>query len=145
VERDQLAAILRKYSLASASSQPVLIVEDDAPMRMIMRRILEKEGRSVLEAENGRQALEQLHQSRPALILLDLMMPEMDGFQFMARLRQEEQYRAIPVVVVTAKNLTSEEREYLNSEVEKVLQKGHYSQAELLAEVRRLAASHLKS
>jgi CheY-like chemotaxis protein len=116
----------------------VLIVEDDEPTRLIIRRILEKEGWPVQEAENGQVALEQISQSRPALILLDLMMPEMDGFEFMLRLRQQTDTQAIPVVVITAKNLTSEEQERLNSSVEKILRKGYYTQTELLAEVQHL-------
>jgi CheY-like chemotaxis protein len=138
IERDQLGAMLRKHRLTPATRPPVLIVEDDEPTRLIIRRILEKEGWPVQEAENGQVALEQISQSRPALILLDLMMPEMDGFEFMLRLRQQTDTQAIPVVVITAKNLTSEEQERLNSSVEKILRKGYYTQTELLAEVQHL-------
>lgn len=145
VERDQLSTILRKHRLNTTASQTVLIVEDDQPTRLIIRRILEKEGWIVLEAENGRIALEQVTRIRPALILLDLMMPEMDGFEFIARLRQESQGQSIPVVVITAKNLTPEEQRQLNNGVEKVLRKGLYTQAELLAEVRQMVAAHLRS
>jgi CheY-like chemotaxis protein len=76
----------------------------------------------------------------PALILLDLMMPEMDGFQFVETLRQQEAWRAIPVVVLTAKDLTPNDRQRLNGYVERLLQKGTYSQEELLREVRHLVA-----
>jgi CheY-like chemotaxis protein len=138
IERDQLGALLRKHRLTPATPQPVLIVEDDEPTRLIIRRILEREGWPVQEAANGQAALEQISQNPPALILLDLMMPEMDGFEFMLRLRQQGHNRAIPVVVITAKNLTPEEQERLNSSVEKVLRKGYYTQAELLAEVQHL-------
>ena len=78
---------------------------------------------------------------RPALILLDLTMPMMDGFAFIAELRQREDWRTIPIVVMTGKNLTPEERQWLHGSVAKVLQKGAYSREDLLGEVRRLAAS----
>ena len=77
---------------------------------------------------------------RCGLILLDLTMP-MDGFAFIAELRQREDWRTIPIVVMTAKDLTPEERQWLHGSVAKVLQKGAYSRADLLGEVRRLAAS----
>jgi signal transduction histidine kinase/DNA-binding response OmpR family regulator len=144
VERDQLSAILRKHRLNTAASESILIVEDDEPTRLIIRRILEKEGCKVFEAENGRTGLEQVTRRRPALILLDLMMPEMDGFEFITRLRQEKHGRAIPIVVITAKNLTPEEQVRLNNGVEKILRKGLYTQAELLAEVRQMVTAHLR-
>jgi len=75
----------------------------------ILRRLLEKEGCQVIAAGNGRVALERLAESQPMLILLDLMMPEMDGFQFIDRVRQHKNWRTIPIVVVTAKDLTKED------------------------------------
>jgi CheY-like chemotaxis protein len=74
------------------------------------------------------------------VILLDLMMPEMDGFEFVAELRRHESWRAIPVVVITARDLSREDRERLNGHVEKILQKGTYDRDQLLAEVRELVA-----
>ena len=72
----------------------------------MLRRTLQKEGWTVAEAVNGREALGQLERSRPALVLLDLMMPEMDGFEVLERMRREDAWRAIPVIIVTAKDLT---------------------------------------
>jgi CheY-like chemotaxis protein len=95
----------------------------------------------VSEAEHGRAALERVAEDRPELILLDLMMPEMDGFQFIEELRKQEAWRAIPIIVVTAKDLTEEDRLRLNGYVEKILQKGAYSRDDLLAEVRDLVTS----
>jgi CheY-like chemotaxis protein len=106
----------------------------------MLRRILAKEGWAVTEAVNGREALERVAENRPELILLDLMMPEMDGFAFLEALRRQEAWRAIPVVVLTAKDLTSHDRQRLNGYVERLLQKGTYSQEELLREVRDLVA-----
>ena len=79
-------------------------------MRRGMRRALEQDGWQVAEAENGRVALERLAEARPDVILLDLMMPEMDGFEFLDEMRSRAEWRDIPVLVVTAKDLTAEER-----------------------------------
>jgi CheY-like chemotaxis protein len=109
-----------------------------------MRGMLEKEGCVVAEAENGRVALERVGENRPELILLDLMMPEMDGFTFIEALRQNEVWRAIPVVVVTAKDLTAEDRGRLNNRVRHVLQKGSYSRDELLQRMHEQIVTFLR-
>jgi CheY-like chemotaxis protein len=89
-----------------------------------------------MEAENGRVALERVTEKKPAAIILDLMMPEMDGFEFVTRLRAREEWRDIPIIVVTAKDITAEDRLRLNGYVEKTLQKSQYSRDELLRDVR---------
>jgi DNA-binding response OmpR family regulator len=94
----------------------------------------------VAEAVNGREAFAQLERSRPALVLLDLMMPETDGFEVLERMRREEAWRAIPVIIVTAKDLTREEVDRLNGKVVKVLQKGTYRRRDLLDDVRAMLA-----
>jgi CheY-like chemotaxis protein len=136
---DRLTAVLRQYHCAHPPCL-VLLVEDEAAMRDMLRRMLAKEGWAVTEAVNGREALEHVAENQPELILLDLMMPEMDGFAFLEALRQQEAWRAIPVVVLTAKDLTPHDRQRLNGYVERLLQKGTYSQEELLREVRHLVA-----
>jgi PAS domain S-box-containing protein len=139
VDRERLAALLEKYRRGRPGA-PVLIVDDETGARELLRRIVEKEGLQAVEAENGREALVRLRESPPALILLDLMMPEMDGFEFLEELRGQEAGRAIPVIVITAKELTPEDRARLNGSVHRVLQKGYYTREELLREVRdRLA------
>jgi CheY-like chemotaxis protein len=102
--------------------------------------LLTQQGWAVTEAENGRVALERVAEQRPVLIVLDLMMPTMDGFAFIAALRQREAWRTIPVVVLTAKDLTPEERQRLHGSVEQILLKGAYSREDLLGDVRRLVA-----
>jgi len=92
----------------------------------------------VTEAENGRVALERINDTQPALILLDLMMPEMDGFQFVTELRKHKVWNSIPVVVITATDVTRQDRLRLNGYVENILDKGTYTREELLAEVRDL-------
>jgi CheY-like chemotaxis protein/signal transduction histidine kinase len=141
VERTRLLAVLNKYRTGS-SSGPVLLVEDDPTTRLMLRRMIEKEGWGVNEAENGRIALERIAGARPAVILLDLMMPEMDGFEFLGELRKNESLYSIPVVVVTAKDLTTEERERLQGSVHRIIQKGSYRREELLDEVRSIIMRH---
>jgi GAF domain-containing protein/CheY-like chemotaxis protein len=137
IDRERLVAVLKQHR----RDRPVLVVDDDAEVRQLLRRMLEPEGFAVVEAENGRVALERLHGEPPTLILLDLMMPEMDGFEFVTELRRHEGWRAIPVVVITARDLSGDDRERLNGHVEKILQKGTYDRDQLLAEVRELVAS----
>lgn len=140
IDWQRLAALLQKYHVGQAPQ--VLIVEDDPPTRHIIRRTLAKQGWTVAEAENGRAALGRLAEYPPALILLDLMMPEMDGFAFLDELRRHDSWRSIPVVVLTSKDLTAEERRRLTGNVEKILQKGGYGRDELLREVRRVVAHY---
>jgi CheY-like chemotaxis protein len=144
IDWERLAVILQRYECARPPC-PVLIVEDDAGMREVLRRRLEKEAWTVIEAENGRIGLERMAERQPDLILLDLMMPEMDGFQFLDEVRQQDAWRSIPVIVITAKELTPEDRQRLNGSVEKILQKGAYSREELIGEVRNLVTASVRS
>ncbi len=143
IDRSRLVAILNKYR-CSRPLCTVLLVEDDPPTREMMRRMLEKENWQVIEAENGRIALERVNVKLPELILLDLMMPEMDGFQFITALRQTPEWRTIPIVVVTAMNLTEKERQQLNGSVIQILQKGAYTRDQLLSEVRDLVKTYVQ-
>jgi CheY-like chemotaxis protein len=104
----------------------------------MMRSMLEKLGWSVSEAENGRLALQQVAQKRPALILLDLVMPEMDGFEFASELHRNTEWQSIPIVVLTGKDLTAEELTLLNGNVQNVIDKGDSSQEEMMLQVRDL-------
>jgi PAS domain S-box-containing protein len=136
VDRTRLREVLRKH--ASATGRLVLLVEDDPAAREMLRRWVEADGWQVMEAENGRAALECVARRRPALILLDLLMPEMDGFTFSDELRRRPEWRTIPVVVVTARDLTTADCDRLSGPVARVLPRGAFSRDELLAEVRRL-------
>ncbi len=145
-DRNRLLEILKRRC-GDRARGAALVAEDDPPTREMIRRTLEKGGWSVTEAANGREALACVAKEQPSLILLDLMMPEMDGFEFLAELRQHAEWRAIPVVVITAKELTAEDRLFLNGSmllsgcVKRVLQKGSFGRDELLQEVRDLVAT----
>ncbi len=135
IDRDRLTRVLRKYERAGAPRR-VLVVEDDGLTRAALRRAMESEGWEVVEAEHGRMALERFADRVPDLVLLDLMMPEMNGFEFLEALRARESWRAVPVVVITAKELTDEDRRRLNGGVERVVAKGGRGLEALAAAVR---------
>jgi signal transduction histidine kinase/DNA-binding response OmpR family regulator/ligand-binding sensor domain-containing protein len=138
IDWGRLNSALVKYR-KTTDRQTVLIVEDDEQAREMLRRALTREGWQVLEAANGRMALERLNGLVPALILLDLMMPEMDGFEFMQELRQRADCRQVPVVVITARDITEDDRRRLNGNVARILRKSTLSMRELVAQVRSLA------
>jgi CheY-like chemotaxis protein len=137
VGREQLAAILEKYRIGDDSQRLVMVVEDDILLREAMTEVLKLEGWRVFKAENGRVALEHIEDKKPSLILLDLLMPEMDGFEFVAHLRQNEKWRSIPIVVLTATKLSTEDQARLHGYVETIFQKESYSRDELLALIQK--------
>jgi PAS domain S-box-containing protein len=136
VNRNHLAAVLSKYLDSAKDSQTVLLVEDDDTTRDMIGNILKKAGWLVELAENGKAALERLQGHKPDLILSDIMMPEMDGFEFITRLRENPDWRNVPVVVLTAKDLTQDERNMLTMNCQRVFQKGRYRRDELLGEIK---------
>ncbi len=136
IDWGNLLSLLKKY-VRGEQKTSVLVVEDEQKTRELMLRVLEKDGYIVDGAENGRVALERMQVHTPGLILLDLMMPEMDGFEFVSEIRKQKQWWAIPVVVVTAKDLTREDRRRLEGHVQKIIQKGACPIRDLLAEVRQ--------
>jgi hypothetical protein len=136
VNRERLTGLLR--NICGAIGRQVLLVDDDDMMRRGIRLALEQDGWRIAEAENGRVALARLAETRPDVIVLDLMMPEMDGFEFLDEMRQRPEWRDIPVLVVTARDLTAEDRGRLNGGVERILQKGASELDELLLEIGRI-------
>jgi threonine synthase len=117
----------------------VAIVDDTVEARRLIRRILQSQGNfSILEASNGREGLEMIQRELPDLIILDLMMPEMDGFTVMDALRSRPETANIPVIVATAKELTSEEKNRLGGQIQSLMQKGDFLNDEFLEEVRSL-------
>jgi hypothetical protein len=113
----------------------VLIVEDDETTRQLLRSSLERESFAVVEACNGEDGLRKLMTVRPAVILLDLMMPEMDGFEFTSEVRAHAEWKDIPIIVMTAKDIAAEDRSRLDGHVSRILQKGACSRDELLTEI----------
>ena len=139
VNRELLKKTLSRYYGADGASS-VLLVEDDAETREMMARTLEKAGWSVSEAGNGQEALDIMGTSQPHLILLDLMMPVMDGFDFLTAMRAQPEWLHIPVIVVTAKDLTEDDHDRLAGRVEAVLGKSAYTREQLLEHVSEAVA-----
>ena len=134
VNHKQLSEILNKFC-NRAKQGHILVVEDDAPSRELVVKILHREGWKTKEAENGQIALELMKEELPSLVLLDLMMPELDGFQFIDIVRDQQGNTELPIIVLTAKFLTDSERLRLGGSVEKILFKSHYKRDELLREI----------
>jgi len=133
VDRARLTALINRLARREG---PVLVVEDDADTREMMRHTIEKMSLSVAETENGRKALAWLGEhAAPAMILLDLMMPQMDGFEFLDALGGHPEWADIPVIVITAKQLTKAERERLLRQARKVMEKATATKVDIAAAI----------
>ncbi len=139
VDRQRLRRVLQQHR-PDRPAAPVLLIEDDLATREVLSRMFKEEGWTVSEAENGQAGLKVVSQEPPALIVLDLMMPEMDGFEFTSELRKNPAWRTIPIIVLTSKDLSVQERQWLNGRVERVIEKGAANRDELLNELRTLVA-----
>ena len=144
IDRERLHRLISRFQ-APARPTRVLLVEDDSVQRERMRGWLEGPQWIVREAVNGREALNRLQEDKPDAILLDLMMPEMDGFQVVAALQKETSWRDIPVIVITSRDLDAEDRKRLNFGVQSVLVKERFKPADLVERIRQLAHSKVPS
>lgn len=144
LNRKQLLQTIQRLSENTEelqNRQDILVIEDDAVIREMVVRTLHKDGWKTREAENGISGLRRLAEQQPGLILLDLMMPDMDGFQFIYELQAVPAWRKIPIIVVTAKDLTTEDRNRLTGYVEQIMAKQAYDRDTLLQEIRNLVRS----
>src|SRR3972149_6285072 len=117
----------------------IAIVDDTPDARRLIRRILQSQGDyTIYEATNGREAIELSRHEQPDLIILDLMMPEVDGFAVLDALQADSRTASIPVIVVTAKELTSDEKALLHGRIYKLMQQGQFMNEDLADEVRAL-------
>jgi CheY-like chemotaxis protein len=143
IRHEQLVAVLSKYHVGDSSMNLVMVVDDDVFTRGVIATILETEGWRVFLAENGQVALEHLNDKKPSLILLDLNMPVMDGFEFLTHLRKNTQWQSIPVIVLTAVQLDSEQQAFLNSRAQWTFQKQQHSRSELISQIHQLMAGSI--
>jgi PAS domain S-box-containing protein len=141
IDRRRLLSVLERL-VGRTPGATALVVEDDDSTRSLLRRTLERAGWAVSLAENGRVGLERMRESTPAVVLLDLMMPEVDGFQFLEEVRRNTAWDGVPIIVITAKILTDADRQRLNGGVEAVVAKGGRTRETLLDEVRQLVSRH---
>jgi CheY-like chemotaxis protein len=137
VDRGRLLGVVERIKPLTEPAR-VLVVEDDAASSEMLTRLLKNADCHVEVARNGVEALRHIEARLPDLMLLDLMMPEMDGFEVVATIRNDARWRSIPVVIITAKDLTDEDRVRLNGGVARIFRKGTIARAELLRELARL-------
>jgi signal transduction histidine kinase/DNA-binding response OmpR family regulator len=119
----------------------VLVVDDDPDALELVVAMIEDSGYEIRTATDGRQALDQITEARPDAIVLDLMLPEMDGFEVVHRLSLNPEWRSIPVILLTARDLSHEERRALDIGTARIIQKGNFSRDELLGEIRTATAA----
>lgn len=136
----QLAATLKKYGVGDKSTALIMVVDDDRTQREIVAGTLKAQGWRVFQAENGAVALEHVASKQPDLILLDLNMPQMDGFEFVERMHENARWRKIPVVVMTSMDLTAEEYARLSKHVRDIHSKNSVTPADLLPELQEMLA-----
>jgi CheY-like chemotaxis protein len=139
IDWQRLSTILKRY-LTPGENHRVLVVDDVEENRGVIRRFLERSGCTVVEADNGETGLKAFAEEHPALILLDLMMPVLDGFGFLDELERQHPGHNVPVIVLTAKELTSEDFDRLNGRVARILAKGDLTYLDKLTELIRLRA-----
>ena len=138
IDRERLHRLVRRFQAPTRATR-VLMVEDDASQRERMLGWLERPHWIVREAANGQEALDLLREEKPDVILLDLMMPEMDGFEVVAALQGDKDWRDIPVIVITSLDLDAKDRERLNSGVQSVLVKEKFRPEDLVERIRQLS------
>jgi signal transduction histidine kinase/DNA-binding response OmpR family regulator len=134
VEREEL--LVAAEGSKEAPPEFVLVVDDDADALEIVKSMLENNGHTVVTAADGRAAIEVITRHKPSAIILDLMLPEMDGFEVAHRLQLHPKWRDIPVILLTARDLSNEERAVLNFHSARMLQKGNFSREDLLTQLQ---------
>ncbi len=142
LRREQLLASIQR--LVPVRDGYILVVEDDEGLRELLQRTLLEEGWSVRLAGTGEQAMQMVEQSRPGLVLLDLQIPGLDGFEVLSRIRGRAEFARVPITVMTGAELARDDWERLAGRVEQVIQKGMYSRNRLMREIRRLAAHFVR-
>ena len=144
VERARLIEVLARHSRHTETTPLGLVVDDLPENRQLLRLSLEREGWNVMEAAHGREAFARLAEQRPDLILLDLMMPEMDGFEFLTLLRENPEYADLPVIVITARSLSEIEYGELRTRLAGVIERSSRDSQALLADLSRMVESAIR-
>lgn len=141
LDRDLLIDKINKLKTSKKRRKNVtqiLVVDDDEKALTLTSAFLEKKGFDVEKAKNGVEALRKINLSKPDLLILDLMMPQMSGFEVVEVMRQDPELKEIPIIILTAKELTKKEKEFLNGQVRCLMQKASYSTDDLLYEIKRV-------
>ena len=136
IEWKDLYGLLLQYNLKPNGN--VLVVDDDLSTRQLLNKMISKEGLCVKLAENGKDALSKIKQTNFELIILDLVMPVMDGFEFLKNIKKIRKYSKIPIIVVTSKDLSKDDYDMLKGDVIRIVQKGSYKSDEILQYVNKV-------
>ena len=139
IERSALIGVLERAK--SPEQNRILVVDDDPDALDLAVAMIEDGGYEIRTATNGREALDEIARQRPDAIILDLMLPEMDGFEVVHRMSLNPDWRTIPVILLTARDLSHEERRALDIGTARIIQKGSFSRDELLAEIGMLVGA----
>lgn len=140
IDWDQLLEVIKRQMKPEPISSPILVIEDDATNRGALCRVLRREGLEVLEAVDGKVAMDIMVAKTPGLIILDLVLPELSGFDVLSEISKNDDWKHIPIIVITAKELSNDELKRLKKEVDCTFQKGDYSRNDLLNEIHTLTA-----
>ncbi|MDH5546557.1 MAG: response regulator [Gammaproteobacteria bacterium] len=143
IQKDVLMETVVKH-LRGGSESKVLVVDDKPENRSIIARTLSVQGIRILEAANGLEALDTLEKETPDLILLDLLMPEMDGFRFSEEVSRHPKWKDIPIVVLTSKDLSADEIKRLSGKVEKVYERRDMDLESFLFDIQSMVARKLR-
>lgn len=143
VDKDKLIHRIRELSgRKHGENEVVLIIDDDPKSVKLTARILEEAGEKVLKAYSGRVGIDLAKKEHPSLIILDLMMPEMTGFEVVDELRKDQQTADIPIIVLTAKEITREDRELLDGHIKKLITKANFDKKTLIKEIKKCLAKY---
>jgi CheY-like chemotaxis protein len=134
IDKQRLYDIVN-HCVRQNTNRSILVVDDDKDMREAIQSVLDFEGWTVGTAASAEAALASINANPPALIMLDLIMPEMDGFEFLDQLRHNPRWKDIPVVIITGKDLTAEERQRLDGRVASIISKSGFAHKDLLDEI----------
>ncbi|MEM7603376.1 MAG: response regulator, partial [Verrucomicrobiota bacterium] len=134
IDVERLSRVILRVT-GQSPQRNLLLVDDDKESLEAMSRVLEDSGWQTILAHDGAEALAMLEKTRPAAIVLDLIMPGMDGFEFLQHVQESEHLRSIPVIVMTGKEPSEAEQEFLKKRVTTVLKKGRHSAGDLVSSI----------
>lgn len=141
VDREVLVRVIQRVVRSNARGQrgrSVLVIDDDPVILELMDAVLRPEGFEILKAINGGHGLQIARERNPDLVVLDLLMPEMNGFEVVDQMQGSPETAAIPIVVLTNKSLSREEKDRLNGRIIAIRQKSEFKRADFVAQVRSL-------
>jgi len=148
IDRQQLLQMMVKFDLLADGKRgkktpsSILIVDDDPQNIRLVKAMLKPFNMEVIVADGGKAGLELALKKKPDLIILDLMMPDVDGFEVVSKLREDPAGSQIPILIYTAKNITSEDRERLQGNIQTIIQKGDFGKDRFLEMINNLQTSH---